>query len=348
MAHWLLACKEHNGQIFVSRLPKTIPAVGLGGHPKPGIPSAWELVGPGLRPTIQHYPAGGPNDFLLSFEYLSHLVVRRIVDIDGTWPPAVVDPVTNPPTIEFNDNGPAQDGFAFRLKSATSASALSYIFNPVVIDGSPLFFFPSTDTYSVTITLDGSFSPHFIGATPVFYRLFRRPLAGGPWTVVQDWGSTISFTDNEVGSLQFQYTAIWGYGFNPANPNDPTDHVAGPIGAGTIISYDSTSSTTPISFEVSASDAIHLPGFGTNQNGLAFGDPKIAFHVEVGDDAIRLSNGITSANITFSTDAVPSQMISGQPSIFAEPNNTEFFLGSGSTGVTKFQTNANGAKAGMF
>ena len=75
---WILACKELNGGIYLTRLPRA--TIKLDGSVQPGVPDNWYFVGPGTNPSITEYSG---TKFALVFTYLSHLNVR-IVDI-AAW-----------------------------------------------------------------------------------------------------------------------------------------------------------------------------------------------------------------------------------------------------------------------
>ena len=279
MAQWILSCKELNGRVYVSRLPKTIPPAGPDDLPKPGIPSAWVYVGPGLRPTIQHY-SGNANSFLLSFEYLSHLVCRVIPDIDATWPPTVVDPVTFSPTsIEL-----PEEAIAVKLDSATIRGDASYYFNPILLVTPSLFYNPFTDTFSVTITAQGGWIPIISSVITPYYRVYRRPLIGGPWVLIMDWNTTLNYTDSQVGGpFQYEYTATWGALFNPSNPNVTTDHNEGIIGDGTVLSVDSN--TAAFDYAVPADDSLVV---GSQQNAFLYAEANQLYFVQTPDDEISI------------------------------------------------------------
>ena len=306
MAQWILSCKELNGRVYVSRLPKTIPPVGPDDLPKPGIPSAWVYVGPGLRPTIQHY-AGNANSFLLSFEYLSHLVCRVIPNIDATWPPTVVDPVTFSPTsIQL-----PEEALAVKRDSMTGAGSAAYFFNPVAITDSGLFYDAFTNTYSVTLSAAGGWVPLANSAVTPFYRIYRRPLIGGPWTLVMDWNTVLTHVDAYVGNpFQFEYMATWGSLFDPAHPNDSTRHNEGVIGDGTILSFDST--TSPISFAIVGDEAL---AFGSQTNAYMYGEQNQSFFVQAPTDEISIQKArledSTAAFCSPISDFIAYQVITG-------------------------------------
>ena len=238
---WLLACKELGGTVYITRLTQT-----QDDH-IPGIPTPWQPVGPGLRPSVQSYSGNGLTDtqFILTFDYLSHLVCR-VFDI-ASWPPTNVDPVTfNPTSIQL-----PEDAIALKLLSTNSALSNSYYFNPVNIQSSALFFDPITNMFSTTISLAGGWAPLFLGSATPSYRLYRRPIGMLTWTLIQDWqDNTLSFTDSNVGSFRYDYTATWGTGARPSNPNVNTDHNEGVIGGGNVVELDST--TNPLDYTVNS------------------------------------------------------------------------------------------------
>lgn len=333
MAQWILACKELNGKVYVARLPKTIPPVNPNDLPKPGIPSAWVYVGPGLRPTIQHY-TGNPNSFLLSFEYLSHLVCRVIPDIDATWPPTTVDPVTFSPTsIQL-----PEEAIAIKRDSMTGVGGAAYFFNPIAITDSGLFYDPFTNTYSVTISAAGGWVPLVNPAVTPFYRIYRRPLIGGPWTMVMDWNTVLTHVDSYVGNpFQFEYTATWGSLFDPAAPNDSTKHNEGVIGDGTILSFDST--TSSLSYAVSHDEQVLFSAAARGStNAYMHGEPNQLFFVEAPTDEISLQKArledSTTAFCSPTSDFIVYQVVTGDD--------------QGQIPVGLAYPQANAAPAGMY
>jgi hypothetical protein len=101
--HYLCACKEINGAIYITRM--SVASIGVPSGMSPPLPSdtgaepgfapstddgQWYFVGPGLRPSVQQY--SGLTQFILTFDFLGHLTTR-VVDI-GAWPPAIVNPIS--------------------------------------------------------------------------------------------------------------------------------------------------------------------------------------------------------------------------------------------------------------
>ena len=85
----------------------------------------------------------------------------------------------------------------------------------------------TTNTYSVLLQPDATWITNLPNTTN-FFRLYRSPLGPNPtWTLIEDWNTTFAssgFTDSNVGSLRFQYSASIGAFFNPRNPSNPNDH----------------------------------------------------------------------------------------------------------------------------
>ena len=330
--HWLLACHESGGEIFVARLPKAID------DHKPGIPSPWFPVGPGLRPSVQKYTGNGSTgtQFILTFDYLSHLVTR-IIDI-ATWPPTVVNPVTsNPTSIEL-----PEDAISLRLFSTLDHASDSYWRNPVQLFPNPLFFNVSLNEYQAIIAPAVGYMPLEVptGVTP-FYRVYRRPIGTPNWTMVKDWNSTLSFTDTAPGPFQFEYTATWGMGPNPANPNSNTDYAEGQIGLGTVLHYDSTNPAEQIDYIIFPADSMNV-GVHSTLEGF-FADPSQQFLVEVGDDAIHLPN----THLEFSTLDTPTGNLIDQtfPGFVVEVSSDDLLHGAV---LTNLQQSVLSSKAGMF
>ncbi len=337
---WILACKEVSGTIYVTRLSQAED------DHAPGIPDPWHPVGPGSRPSIQAYAGNGlsQTQFILTFDYLSHLVCR-VLDV-VTWPPSKVDPVTfNPTSIQL-----PEDALAIKLLSTSATTSNSYYFNPVNIQAGALFFDPMTDMFSVTISLAAGWVPFFLGSATPSYRLYRRPIGTLPWALVQDWqDNTLSFPDSNVGSFRFEYTATWGTGARPSNPNVNTDHNEGVLGSGNIIDVDSNAA---LDFTVNS-----LPGDSLNfgvplskqsTNALFFGDPKIQFLVTAFDEVISLSeSSIENSSLAAQTgglgDFPEVEVAAGDDSLISLLTSSP-----PESGAVLFQTNANAARAGMY
>jgi hypothetical protein len=96
--HYLCASKEINGQIYITRM--SVPAASdfAVGYAAGSDDGTWYFVGPGSRPSIQHYQ--GLTQFILTFDFMSHLVCR-VVDINS-WPPNVVNPIAQGSTAGPN------------------------------------------------------------------------------------------------------------------------------------------------------------------------------------------------------------------------------------------------------
>jgi hypothetical protein len=339
---WLLACKELGGIIYITRLTQT-----QDDH-IPGIPTPWQPVSPGGRPSIQGYSGNGLSDtqFILTFDYLSHLVCRTIDT--AQWPPNFTDPVTPSPHIQIEL---PEDALAVKLLSSLACTNDSYYFNPVLLNDGSLFFAPLTDTYSTTITLAGGWVPLYLGSATPFYRLYRRPIGTLTWTLIQDWqASTLTFTDSNVGSFRFEYTATWGTGANPLRPSDGTDHNEGIIASGTILTYDSASPSQVFDFAIPFSDHLSFPVTTGKEstNAIAFGDFRKAFLVEAFDEVISLSK----ASIGNSNNAAPTGGLDGFPE-FAVVSQSDHLIGTmaGSpptSGTALFQASTNAAPAGLF
>src|SRR5271154_2362401 len=167
---YILACKELNGIIYLSRLPQTVDA-NTPGIPDTGSGGPWFAVGPGLRPSIQeYYLTGSTQQYILSFDYLSHLFTR-VIDTT-TWPPTTVNPVATPPypgtwSIEL-----AQDALSLKIGSILAFGPVMAFLNPPIIQQPIIFDNPTTlpPTYSVTLTLSGSYAPQVPPGYVPYYR----------------------------------------------------------------------------------------------------------------------------------------------------------------------------------
>jgi hypothetical protein len=237
---FILACKELNGGVYITRLPKAID------DQTPGIPDNWYFVGPGLRPSIQEYNG---TKFVLTFDYLSHLNCR-IVDI-ATWPPQEVVPITSPPTITIGSNttgsGAPQDSLTLKVSGGSTTAVVAPFFNPPVLQQPLLFLDPNTNTYSVTIQPVTTYFPQApalitspaASNTQVFFRFYARPFPyTGPWILQQDWTlenyvfnvptqPLFSFPFASVGSLRYQFTVTWGNQFSETDQWNPAAHMEG-------------------------------------------------------------------------------------------------------------------------
>jgi hypothetical protein len=273
---WILVCKEAgpnntegSGNIYVARLPVGVNA-DTPGIPD-GYPAEWQFVGPGNNPSISAYQTTDNTQFILTFSYLSHMFCR-VFDLSPgnvpTWPPSVVNPIQtsgtrpNPVTFSIQD---CQDALSLGLSGGGSSFAqVGAYFNPVVLLQPLLFLDPSTDTYSVTIEPAPGWGPQ-VGfnsnvppspSQPTYFRVYARPYPyTAPYTLVMDWrlastwnpgfpGSytypAFSFVFSSVGSLRYQFSAIWGAGINPVDPQNPNDHQGGIIGFYPTLIVDST------------------------------------------------------------------------------------------------------------
>lgn len=255
MALWLLACKELNGGVYVTRLPK---AISSGTSISPGVPDNWFFVGPGTAPSVQEYNG---NQFILIFNYLDRLIVR-VLDI-SVWPPTQVNPISvsggpNPPSaflFGITAAGILNDNYIFNVpNTSTGVGQTKNQFDPPYLKHNLIFFDPGTNTYSVELQPDPTWVTN-LPNTPNFFRLYRSPLGAIPvWTRILDWSTTLDFTDSHVGLLQFQYAATIGAFFNPSNPGSTTDHeesLKGPI-----LAFDSTA--PPIGFLLIEIDSLPL------------------------------------------------------------------------------------------
>lgn len=345
---WILACKEISGTTYVTRLSQAED------DHAPGIPDPWHSVGPGSRPSIQAYAGNGlaQTQFILTFEFLGHLFCR-VLDI-VTWPPSSVNPIAYSGGVWAIGGGASggnpEDALTLKLASTEATTSNSYYFNPVNIQASALFFDPSDDTFSVTVSLAAGWVPFFLGSATAYYRLYRRPIGSLPWTLVMDWTATsFSFLDSNVGSLRYEYTATWGTGANPLNPNVNTDHNEGVLGSGNIIDVDSNAA---LDFTVNS-----LPGDSLNfgvpltkqsTNAAFFGDPKVQFVVASTDEVISLSN----ASLENSDLAAPTGGLGDFPEVGVVTGDDSLIpllaQSPPIAGAVLLQTNANAAHAGMY
>jgi hypothetical protein len=186
MAQYLIACKEINGNIYVTRLPQTMPG------PEPGFPSEWVFVGPGNNPSVQEYSG---NQFILIFEYLSQLVVR-VFDIT-TWPPTQVNPISvaggpNPPSaflFGVATGGTAKmpnDVYIFRVPTSfLGVGQVKNQYDPPYLQHVLIFHDPVAHTFSVELKPDPTWHTNAPN-TPNFFRLYRAPLGSSSFTRVSN------------------------------------------------------------------------------------------------------------------------------------------------------------------
>src|SRR5271163_92155 len=287
MAIWIIACKELNGVIYLSRLPQTIDAQ------TPGVPDTsdggpWFAVGPGLRPSVQEYTG---TQFILTFDYLSHMFTR-VIDT-ATWPPTQVNPVQvsggpNPPTAFTYTIELASDALYLSTVSQLDNGLVQQFYNPPALKQPLLFLDPITNTYSVTIQLAAGWAPIISSGLTAYYRLYSRPYPyTGAWNLIMDWDTTLDFVDSHVGSLRYEYSAIWGEQFNFADQWNPNDHQGGIIGE-TYITVDST--TQRPSFQAMIFEPLTADLDSTEAYGI-LGERQL-FIVQAAHDSIQLSKSL--------------------------------------------------------
>lgn len=246
MAFWLIACKEINGKIYVTRLHKA-----TNDH-TPGIPDQWHYIGPGTRPFIQNMDG---NKFVVVFDYLSHLTAR-VFDV-SVWPPTQVDPIQTVPVIAIGTGTPPQgpeDALFIRYASTIgSANVSSYLPPPTITKGNLIV---NGNQYSITLTIANGWVSTI--PDPNYFRVYRQPLAGGNWVLVQDWvAAPLNFTDTVTGSIQFKYRATLGAGYHPDYPNDPFLHLES--APGNTLTVDSA--TQPLDYQL---NPVELVPFSSN------------------------------------------------------------------------------------
>lgn len=335
----MLVVKELNGGIYLAQVAQatsdSVPGLVRDG--------TWHYVGDGTRPSVQEY---SQTQFILCFEYLSHLVTR-IVDIT-TWPPTQVQPFTLPghplspsdPTFTYSiapSAGMPHDAVALALQGSNSEGAVAAYYNPVKLTVTDLVENPFTNSFSVTIIPANGWLPESTSLTP-FYRVYRRPLSGGSWSLVMDWNTILDFTDTIVGAtFQYQYTATWGSGFDPAHPSDATKHAEGIVADlyATILSYDSE--TQSFDLLATPSDSISVPL--TIHAAAIYVEPQQQFLIEALFDEISLSK----ANLEASTLAVPTIIDTEFPSFGVAVGSDEIEV---AVGLGKVQSCA--APAALF
>jgi hypothetical protein len=251
MAKWIMACKEVAGGVFMNRLPQAID------DHTPGVPDVWHFVGPGSNPSVQEYSG---DRFVLTFDYLSHLYCR-VVDT-SVWPPTQVNPVQisggpNPPTpFTYNIQLP-QESLTIKTEGSSVVSLTAPFFNPPIIQQPLLFLDVLTNTYSVTIQPVGGYAPQVPANVTPFYRLYRRAIGSTPWILVDDWQTSSTFVDSNVGSLRYQYSMTWGSQFLPSAPFDPTQHAEG-IPGQRFITVDSDVQAASFQFTLNESLTLDL------------------------------------------------------------------------------------------
>lgn len=241
MSFWILSCKELDGGIYVTRLPKSV--TNPDGSVQPGVPDNWYFVGPGTNPSVAEYSG---TKFVLTFTYLSHLFCR-VMDI-STWPPTEVVPVQTPvpyPGGAWVVSLP-QDSLSLKTQSDVGFGLVAQFFKPPYLATPLLFLDPSTSTYSVTVTPLAGWAPDPPAGVTVYYRLYARAFPyTGPWVLVTDWTQSaatfpwFSFPFSNVGSLRFQLSVTWGDQFLPTDQWNPDAHAEG-IPGQTYITVDST------------------------------------------------------------------------------------------------------------
>lgn len=278
MAKWIIACKEINGSVFLNRLPQAID------DHTPGIPDTWHFVGPGSRPSVQEYNA---NQFILSFDYLSHLYCR-VVDI-STWPPTQVNPVQisggpNPPTPFTYGIQLPQESLTIKTEGNAISSLTAVFFNPPIIQQPLLFLDPLLNLFSVTIQPIGGYAPQVPANVIPFYRLYRRAIGTLTWILVDDWQTSSTFVDTNTASLRFQYSMTWGGQFLATDPFNLSKHAEGIVGQ-TFVTVDSDTQHISTQFLINESLTLDLTG----SNVVADASTRQQFVNEAPDDAIELS-----------------------------------------------------------
>lgn len=326
MAKYLAACKEVNGKIYVTRLAQSV-----GNPPTPGLPEPWAYVGPGTRPSIQEYSG---DQFILVFEYLSHMVAR-VLDIT-VWPPNQVDPIITTPIIAIGTGNPPQgpdDAMFVRLSSATGRGQASAWYPGPQIQATPVI--KNGNQYSVTITTQ----PGWSSGVPYtnYYRVYRQPLVGGSWTMVQDWVvAPLNFTDTQTGVLQFNYRATVGAGFDPNFPNDPTKYFEGD--PGNIISRDSTAH--PLDYQLVGDDPVNWSRNALQMQALATFGTRQQYLVEAVFDVVDYKFGSAEGQATAYWDATRKSYIvfTLNPTTYTPPDDVVDFKVSGVQNQAKMAT----------
>ncbi len=261
--------------IYVAQYGATLSSSVMGHFVTAGSPpSNWFFIGPGSRPTVVQLSG---TQFLIMFEYLSHLTLRAL-NI-STWPPNQVVPVTTSPfSIEFPN-----DALALRIRGGVTNSygQIKTELNPPFLKNTLVYFDPIADDYYTELTLNPSYvSGVPAGVTP-YFRLYRSPLGPPVWTLIQDWTTNLDVIDTNPGPFQFQYSATVGENFSPSVPNDPTQHLESALGKVKV----ANSTIPPFAFEVIHADTLTLKLSDVNSYGSF--DPKQHFFVQAVADAVR-------------------------------------------------------------
>jgi hypothetical protein len=337
---YILAAKELNGGIYLTRLPKAI--VNPDGSVSPGIPDNWYFVGPGTNPNIQEYNG---TKFVLTFTYLSHMNVR-IVDI-ATWPPTEVVPITNPPTITIGSNttgsGAPQDSLTLKTESSATQSLVQQFFKPPALQTPLLFLDPTTATYSVTISPISTWFPDPPAGILVYYRFYARPFPyTGNWVLVQDWTlenyvfgtptqPLFSFLFQSVGSLRYQFSVTWGTQFNLTDQWNPNAHMEGIPGA-SFVTVDSTTQRANAQAFINE----HLTqDFDSDVSFGIFG-PRQAFLVEAPSDHLAFGQHAgTGFSVPLVGDAVFFTMLGNHVGFITLANQSDTLDFSALSGISQ-------------
>ena len=290
--------------IYLAQLQQTTNSTTIGLFVTDIHGNRWFYVGPGTRPTVQQISG---NQFLVLFDYLSHLTIR-LVDI-STWPPTQVDPTSiaggpNPPNPFLYGFTFLNDAYAMRLRSASSTGESKNQFGPPYLQPTPLFFDPLTNTFSVTLTPNSTWITN-IPNTTNYFRLYRSPLGPPTWTLIQDWSTTLNYTDSQVGGpFQFQYAATIGAYFNPANPGSIQDHEESLKGQP--LAFDSTHG--PLGYDLAPYDPMTLIAGGiapfadlVSTDGYGVFSAKSLFIVQVLADTLPMTDGDGEQTSAFSS-----------------------------------------------
>ncbi len=259
----MLIAKEMNGGIYLAQ---------VGASVSPGQPGSltntWSYVGPGKTPRLL---LDGSN-YILTFNYLGKVYARTLVL--ATWPPEIVNPVTLSP-ISIQEPSEAQV-----IPTLTAPSGM-IVFDhqdhaPDVLRGG-LYYDPSTNTYSVTLSRDSAINPN--PATRQKYRLYTRPIGSSTWTLAVDWSTDIpAYTVSNVGSLRIEAAMTYGDLWTQPgrNSNLPTSQLYRESPVGPVLSIDSL--ILPKTYTVSATDGGHFGVGGAHS--LLLTDSEEHFQVE--------------------------------------------------------------------